>query len=140
MKYLICLFMLLAPCVAWGDVIYPEVYYSSAPIPTLYYQDELRSIDDYMENGYGEYCVLWTVCETVPTGCPDYKPDPYTGEYPSTHCAVYHYKIITKSMKHFFPTEKEAREFIANAPDYMRPGMELRHIVNGTIEVLGDTE
>jgi len=136
MKYLLCFFVLLVPCVEWG--------LTPVPIPDgivgLLCVPEDEPLEDYMENGYGEYCVLWTVTITVPAGCPDYKPDPYTGEYPSAHCAVYHHKTITKSMKHFFPTKKEAREFISNAPEYLKSGMELRHIVNGTIEVLGDTE
>ena len=41
--------------------------------------------------------LTWKVDETIPTACPDYVPDPYTGEYPSTHCLVYHCKTITEN-------------------------------------------
>jgi len=43
--------------------------------------------------------VRWKVYLNVPTECPDYKPDPYTGQYPPSHCLVYHTKTIEKEMK-----------------------------------------
>ena len=58
----------------------------------------------------------WKVDKTVPTACPDYKPDPYTGEYPTTHCLVYHYTTITEDRTAEFATDKEAKDFANKAP------------------------
>ena len=60
--------------------------------------------------------LTWKVDKTIPTACPDYQPDPYTGEYPSFHCLVYHCKTITEDKTAEFPTEKEAKEFTNKAP------------------------
>lgn len=60
--------------------------------------------------------VLWKVDIQEQAPCPDYKPDPYTGAYPSTHCAVYHFRQVTRDMDKSFPTEEEADAFIAAAP------------------------
>ena len=60
--------------------------------------------------------LTWKVDKTISEGCPDYQPDPYTGEYPATHCLVYHYKNITEEKTAEFPTEKDAKEFVNNAP------------------------
>lgn len=72
------------------------------------------------------WLVVWSVVVTVPTGCPDYKPDPYTGEYPSTRCAVYHCEQKTNHMEKWFATKEEAEKFIENAPDDIKKNMELR--------------
>lgn len=61
--------------------------------------------------------VTWNVTLTRPIACPDYQPDPYTGEYPSTHCLVYHSEIVTEGKSVSFVTEEEAREFIRKAPE-----------------------
>lgn len=60
--------------------------------------------------------LTWKVDKTIPIPCPDYKPDPYTGEYPSTHCLVYHCKTITENRTAEFETDKEAQDFIDKAP------------------------
>lgn len=60
--------------------------------------------------------LTWKVYKTIPIPCPDYKPDPYTGEYPSTHCLVYHCKTITENKTAEFPTTKEAEAFAFKAP------------------------
>ena len=38
------------------------------------------------------FLVTWWVSVTTSVSCPDYKPDPITGQYPSTMCAVAHFK------------------------------------------------
>lgn len=60
--------------------------------------------------------LTWKVDKTIPTACPDYQPDPYTGEYPMTHCLVYHCKTITEEKTAEFSTEKEVREFVEKVP------------------------
>lgn len=60
--------------------------------------------------------LTWKVTKNVPISCPDYVPDPYTGEYPSVHCAVYHYETVTNDMSKEFSTLKEIKEFISKAP------------------------
>lgn len=60
--------------------------------------------------------LTWKVSKTIPTACPDYKPDPYTGEYPSMHCLVYHCETITENKSAEFSTEKEAKDFADKAP------------------------
>jgi|ERR1035437_340563 hypothetical protein len=60
--------------------------------------------------------LTWKVDKTIPTACPDYQPDPYTGEYPTFHCLVYHCKTITESKTAEFETEEIAKEFISKAP------------------------
>lgn len=62
------------------------------------------------------YLVTWKVHKTVPGECPDYKPNPYTGEYPNVHCLVMHWKDIVESMEKEFATRQEALDFIAAAP------------------------
>lgn len=61
--------------------------------------------------------LVWFVTVTVPTECPDWKPDPYTGLYPSYHCAVYHCKTETKKMEKDFASEEEAKAFVKACPD-----------------------
>jgi len=60
--------------------------------------------------------LTWKVDKIIPTPCPDYVPDPYTGEYPSFHCLVYHCKTITETRTKEFSTKKEAVEFAEKAP------------------------
>lgn len=60
--------------------------------------------------------LTWKVDKTIPVECPDFKPNPYTGEYPSTHCAVCHFESITEEKASFFATEKEAKDFAFKAP------------------------
>jgi len=74
------------------------------------------------------YIVLWTVLLTVQAECPDYKSDPYTGQYPMTHCLVLHYKTIKKDMRQEFSTRKEAEDFIAKAPEEIRKTMTIQEL------------
>ena len=60
--------------------------------------------------------LTWKVDQQVQIPCPDYKTDPYTGEYPSFHCLVYHSKIVTKSMTKEFDSIEEAEDFANKAP------------------------
>lgn len=60
--------------------------------------------------------ITWKVDKTIPTECPDYRPDPYTGAYPQTHCAVYHCKTITEEKTATFEKDWECESFINNAP------------------------
>jgi len=60
--------------------------------------------------------LTWKINKTVPTACPAYNPDPYTGEYPSFHCSVYHCKLITEERTKEFITKEEAKDFAAKAP------------------------
>ena len=60
--------------------------------------------------------LTWKVSKTIPTVCPDYQPDPYTGEYPMMHCLVYHCKTITEDKTAEFEMNKEAEEFALKAP------------------------
>lgn len=62
---------------------------------------------------------------SVPTECPDYKPDPYTGRYPMTHCLVMHYKTETKEMSRSFHTRQEAEAFVDGAPENIKPLMKI---------------
>ncbi len=62
------------------------------------------------------YTLTWKVYKTIPTACPDYQPDPYTGEYPTFHCAVYHCKTITEDKTTEFSSKKEAEDFAFKAP------------------------
>lgn len=60
--------------------------------------------------------LTWKVDKTVPTACPDYQPDSYTGEYPSIHCLVYHCKTFTEERSKEFSSKEEAQQFINKAP------------------------
>jgi hypothetical protein len=60
--------------------------------------------------------LTWKVTYTKPTACPDYKPDPYTGQYPGTHCLVYHCETVTDSKTADFETEQKALDFASKAP------------------------
>ena len=66
------------------------------------------------------WIVSWVVSVWVSAPCPDYKPDPYTGEYPLTACLVYHGSFEDKKMEKLFESECAAEEFINNAPDGMK--------------------
>lgn len=74
------------------------------------------------------YKVTWKVTKSVPTSCPDFKPDPYTGEYPSYHCAVYHCEQVTTDMSKEFETVQEALNFMSQAPK--RKGISDMELVN----------
>ena len=67
-----------------------------------------------------KYQLSWTVYKTVATYCPDYVPDPYTGEYPSTHCLVNHFKEVEEERIKTFETKEEAEYFEKNAPPSCR--------------------
>ena len=73
--------------------------------------------------------LTWKIDKTITTACPDYVLDPYTGEYPSTHCLVYHCKTITENKSAEFSTEKEAKDFADKAPyscyDFVLDGITL---------------
>lgn len=60
--------------------------------------------------------LTWKVDKLVPTECPDFVPDPYTGEFPSTHCAVAHFREVTYEATKTFPDEVAAEMFRKNAP------------------------
>lgn len=60
--------------------------------------------------------VEWKVKRTILAECPYYKPDIYTGEYPTFHCDVVHYKDVIDSRSQDFLTKKEAELFITKAP------------------------
>lgn len=64
-----------------------------------------------------KYLVDWTYDAVVPAECPDWKPDPYTGEYPTGHCAVYHTKIERREFRRVFDTEEEVNAFTDACPD-----------------------
>ena len=60
--------------------------------------------------------LTWKVDITRPIPCPDYKPDIYTGQYPSTHCLVYHCETVTEQRSTEVTDEQEAKNFVLNAP------------------------
>ncbi len=60
--------------------------------------------------------LTWKVSKTVSAPCPDYIPDPYTGEYPTISCCVYHTQEVTEEKSAIFDTQEKADEFIKNAP------------------------
>ena len=62
------------------------------------------------------YNLCWKVKRTVPTECPNFKPDPYTGDYPNYHCAVYHIETIIEERSMRFEKAEELDKFRANAP------------------------
>ena len=72
-----------------------------------------------------KYVLTWTVSVWVSMECPDYKPDPYTGEYPSMHCLVNHGEFVAKEMTKSFETKEEAEMFMNNAPDDIKSKMKL---------------
>lgn len=63
-----------------------------------------------------KYIVTWVFKAHVSVPCPDYKPDPYTGQYPTIMCAVAHHKLVTENRTQSFDTLKEAEIFINRAP------------------------
>ena len=72
-----------------------------------------------------KYLVIWIVSTWVSTPCPDFKPNPYTGEYPQSMCLVNHGKYESKEMERFFDTKDEAEKFIANSPKDIKNSMKL---------------
>jgi len=88
--------------------------------------------------------LTWKSTYNRPAPCPDYKPDPYTGQYPMTHCLVYHLETVTEDRTKEFLTVKEAKEFAKKAPescfDFMlngKPIKDTRNFSTGTITALG---
>lgn len=69
------------------------------------------------------WLVCWYVAVCVNTECPDYKPDPYTGQMPNAHCAVYHSKTEKYAKTKWFGTKIEADDFIKAAPPYIKKRM-----------------
>lgn len=67
-----------------------------------------------------KFLVIWYVTSWVSMPCPDYKPDPYTGKYPTVSCAVNHGRNVTTKMEKEFAIKEEAESFIKNAPLGMR--------------------
>ena len=65
---------------------------------------------------YMTYKLSWKVSKVVPIPCPDRVPDPYTGEYPSLNCLVYHTKQVTQEMSREFSTLEELEAFKKAAP------------------------
>ena len=86
------------------------------------------------------WIVLWTLLTYVPTECPDFKPNPYTGEYPMTHCLVNHQKQVTKHFKRRFNTQSEAISFINKAPDDVKPSMKIEKVPDYVFEQLAADE
>ncbi|HEB13600.1 MAG TPA: hypothetical protein ENI13_01320 [candidate division CPR3 bacterium] len=62
------------------------------------------------------YILRWKVRKTVAAACPDYKPDPYTGEYPKTHCLVMHTQEVVDDMGQEFESLEELEKFKEGAP------------------------
>ena len=60
--------------------------------------------------------LTWKVSGHRPAPCPDYTPDPYTGQYPMMRCAVYHFETYTESKVREFETEQLAKDFASKAP------------------------
>ena len=71
------------------------------------------------------FIVVWTVTLNIPTECPDYRPDPYTGQYPSYSCAVMHYKTVTEEKSAMCTSRESAEKFIADAPAEIKPTMRI---------------
>lgn len=72
-----------------------------------------------------KFIVKWQVTKQEPAQCPDYKPDPYTGDYPLMQCLVYHTKTVTKNMEKVFDTREEVDAFIVGSPAYLKDKMEV---------------
>lgn len=69
------------------------------------------------------WLVCWYVTISVNAECPDFKPDPYTGEMPNAHCAVMHGKTEKYAKTKWFGTKIEADDFIKEAPPYIKKRM-----------------
>lgn len=67
--------------------------------------------------------VIWWATVTIPAECPDFKPDEYTGQLPSTHCLVYHCKEVVQKHIRQFETQAEAKAFQEKAPQAVQPNM-----------------
>ena len=63
-----------------------------------------------------KHLVKWQITRTEPAPCPDYRPDPYTGEYPLVSCAVLHTTTTVQNMVRCFYSREEADRFIADCP------------------------
>jgi len=60
--------------------------------------------------------LTWKTDTQESAPCPDFVRDEYTGQYPNTHCLVYHFTTRTVEHSKHFATEKEAEEFKEKAP------------------------
>ena len=69
------------------------------------------------------WLVCWYVTISVNAECPDFKPDPYTGEMPNAHCAVMHGNTEKYAKTKWFGTKIEADDFIKAAPPYIKKRM-----------------
>ena len=63
-----------------------------------------------------KYILIWFVSQWVFTSCPDFVPNPYTGAYPNTMCAVNHGRTVEKEMRREFNSMEELDAFKKNAP------------------------
>ena len=57
----------------------------------------------------------WKVKKTVRAGCPNWRLDPYTGDWPPP-CTIAHYKDVEIDMRREFQTVLEAVAFREEAP------------------------
>jgi hypothetical protein len=65
------------------------------------------------------FLVSWVVSIWIPTQCPDYKPNVYTGQYPQSICSVNHGKYVNQEMSKEFKSLIKANKFIKDSPqDY----------------------
>lgn len=60
------------------------------------------------------YVVSWCLLKTVPTSCPNFKPDEF-GNYPKTSCLVYHTKTDTVCYTKSFTNKDSACSFYERA-------------------------
>ncbi len=74
---------------------------------------------------YYSWIVIWSVLVTIPISCPDFKPNPYTGEYLNTMCSVNHTDTVKRHMRAEYSTKEEALAFIDKAPKHIKDKMEL---------------
>lgn len=72
-----------------------------------------------------KWLVVWWVCTSVQTDCPDWKPDEYTGSLPNSGCLVLHTKTVYRPMLKEFQAKFSAQDFINKAPEYIRKRMKL---------------
>ena len=63
-----------------------------------------------------KYILIWFVSQWVSTSCPDFVPNPYTGEYPNNRCLALHGRTVEVRMKREFNSMEELEEFKKGAP------------------------
>ena len=61
--------------------------------------------------------INWKVKIKIQIPCPEVRTNPYNGESSNIGCAVYHFREEIKEMTKEFKDEKEADQFIKNAPN-----------------------